>query len=92
VVPGGWQHLVLALPEGAAGTTLREIVVQALPNAPITAINSGEDIALCYEAAHLPLREMAAALVGGDAIPAELVQQVMARSDVKWFSLAPAAT
>jgi hypothetical protein len=90
LVAGGWQHVVLAMPEGSAGTTLQEMMVQALPSVPITVLTSEEDISVCYEAAHLPWREMTAALVDHEIISAEVVERVLTRIDVNW-SPAPVA-
>jgi serine/threonine protein kinase len=83
-VAGGWEHLVLVMPEGPAGNTLGEMVTTAFPDVPVTVVHTDDEVLLCYEAARYPLREMAASLLGTVEVPFELVRRVMTRLDVSW--------
>jgi hypothetical protein len=83
-VEGGREHLLLGVPECPAKAEVVELVREALPDLPLTAVGSEEDLFLVLEGAGYPLGEMAAALVGPEAPDAELVRRVMTRLDVPW--------
>ena len=80
--PAGWEHLVLALPEGPSGETLSGMVAAARSDVPASVVHTEEDVLLCYEAARCPLRDMARALTGPAGVPPDLVRRVMTRLDV----------
>ncbi len=82
--PAGWEHLVLALPEGPAGDALHAMITGALPDIPAAVVHTEEEVLLCYEAARCPLRDMARALVGPAPVPPDLVRRVVTRLDVAW--------
>jgi hypothetical protein len=89
--PGGWQHLLLTLPRTPAGNRLHELI-DRVSDLEVTVLESPDDIVFCQEAAHLPLRHVAAALVGDEPHCAELAQKVLTRTDVAWSTLPPPAT
>jgi len=82
--PAGWEHLVLALPEGPSGETLSGMVAAARSDVPASVVHTEEEVILCYEAARCPLRDMARALTGPAGVPLDLVRRVMTRRDVAW--------
>ncbi len=82
--PAGWEHLVLALPEGPSGETLGGMVAAARSDVPTSVVHTEEEVILCYEAARCPLRDMARALTGPAGVPLDLVRRVMTRRDVDW--------
>ena len=82
--PAGWDHLVLALPEGASGETLSGMIAAALPDVPASVVHTEEEVVFCYEAARCPLRDMVRALIGPAGVPLELVRRVLTRQDVSW--------
>jgi hypothetical protein len=81
---GSRPLLVLAVPPGPAGTTLRDLVAEDVPNVPLTVVESEGDVLMCSEAAYVSLRQTAAALVGKEAAHAEMAGRVMTRVDVDW--------
>ncbi len=81
---GGWEHLVLALPEGQAGSALQGMIATALPDVPATVVPTQEEVILCYEAVGCPLREMVRSAIGPEEVPLDLVLRVMTRTDVAW--------
>lgn len=83
-VEGGREQLLLGVPECPAKAEVVELVREALPDLPLAAVGSEEDLFLVLEGAGYPLGEMAAALVGPEAPDAELVRRVMTRLDVPW--------
>jgi hypothetical protein len=91
-VEGGRERLLLGAPDGPAKAAFLQCVTEAIPDLPITAVQSEEDLFLVYEGAGYAIGEMAAALIGPDAPDPELVQRVMTRQDVNWstWSAAPA--
>jgi hypothetical protein len=89
-VEGGQEHLLLGVPDGPAKVTVLQYAVEAIPDLPVTAVKSEEEMVLIYEGADYPIREIAAALVGPEAPDAELVQRVLTRLDVPWSSWLPA--
>jgi serine/threonine protein kinase len=91
-VEGEREHLLLGVPDCPAKAEVLDLVAEALPDQPLTAVGSEEDLFLVYEGAGYPLGEMAAALVGTEAPEAELVRRVMTRLDVPWsfWTAAPA--
>ena len=91
-VPKGWQHLVVALPDSAAGAALRELLVPALAELPNTVVDSEGDIVLCHEAADLPLEQMAAILVGDEVPYADAAHHVLTRTDIPWVPLSLSKT
>ena len=82
--PAGWEHLVLALPEGPSGETLSGMVAAARSDVPASVVHTEEEVILCYEAARCPLRDVARALTGPAGVPLDLVRRVMTRRDVAW--------
>jgi serine/threonine protein kinase len=79
-----WTQLVLTMPDSDPGKELREFVVNALPDLPTTVFFGEEDVILCHDAAHLPLTEVAAEIVGSDERCHDTSKQVMTRIDVPW--------
>ncbi len=88
-VEGQQEQLLLGVPEGPAKSAVLKCVVDALPDLPILAVKSEEDLFLVYEGAGYPLLEMATALIGPTTPDPELVQRVMTRQDVAWSSWTP---
>jgi hypothetical protein len=80
----GWEHLVLALPEGPSGGTLADMIATALPDVPATVVHTHDEVILCYEAAQCPLREMLRSVIGPAEVPPDLVRRVTTRLDVSW--------
>lgn len=85
----GWQHLVVAVPNGAAGASVQETVTRALPEVAATVVPTDGDVVFCYEAAHLPLAMLAGAVIEQEGTYAELARRVVTRIDVKWTRLPP---
>ncbi len=81
-VPARWQHVVLAVPEGPAGATLRDLALEVFVGTPLTLIEAGPSLLIAREAAQLSLAEVAAQLVREDPTVAELAQKVLTRTDV----------
>jgi hypothetical protein len=78
------EHLVLALPTGPAGDTMREMLATALPGVPTTVVPTTDEVILSYEAGGWLVQEIARALVGAAEVPTEVVRRVMTRRDVSW--------
>ncbi len=72
-----------------AGAALRDELVDLLPDTPMTVLETGDDVLLCYEAAQLPLLQIARALSGTDPTSADLARQVLCRQDIRWTPLDP---
>jgi hypothetical protein len=89
LVPEGWHHLVLALPKSQAGALLGDMVTEAFPDVSTTRLESEGDVILCQEAAHLPIHQVAIALLGEEGVYPDNARRVMTRLDVTWSSLAP---
>jgi serine/threonine protein kinase len=88
-VPGGWEHLVLALPRGQAGDALRELIRKEYLEVPTTVLPSADEVVLCFEAAHYPLQRVAEAVAGRETAHADLAERVRTRLDVTWRPLTP---
>jgi serine/threonine protein kinase len=82
--PDGWEHLVLALPEGPAGNTLSEMIAKALPDVPAAVVHTEDEVILCLEVSHCSVLGVLRALVGPVPVPRELAQSMMTRLDVPW--------
>ena len=87
-LPKGWQHLVVALPNSPAGTTVRQLLEPALAEAPNTFLESEGEIVLCYEVANLPLQQTAELFIGPEGPLADAVRQMLTRNDIAWSTLA----
>jgi hypothetical protein len=72
LVPGGYEQLVLMLPEGPAGAALGELVREVAGGLPCCVLPSETDVVLCFEAGGQPLPDVAAALAGADGVYAQL--------------------
>jgi hypothetical protein len=83
-VSGGWKHLLLGLPDNPAGEKLHEMVTACQPDVATTTIKSEDDLIICLEAAHCPLDEMKATLVGPEPHYATLAERVLTRIDISW--------
>jgi serine/threonine protein kinase len=83
-VPGGWQHLVLALPEGSAAGSLRDAITRQVSDVPSTVLRSDDEIVVLVEAAQLPLQQLADMLIGNERERMEMAHKVMTRVDVPW--------
>jgi serine/threonine protein kinase len=83
-VADAWHHLLVAVPRSPGGAALRDLTAQTLSGIPHTLLDSDDDVVLCLEAAHLPVAELAAALLGPTAGYAELAEQVRTRVDIPW--------
>jgi hypothetical protein len=79
-----WHHVVLALPGGSSGTTLRDLATEAFADSPLTVLDGYEGVAVFHEASGLRVAAVAAALGGDDAGCAELAARVQSRNDVAW--------
>jgi hypothetical protein len=80
--------LLLTAPASEAGLSLRSLLTQAVPEIPVTAVDSADEICFCYEAPQVPLPQAIVTLVGKDpAAIATLAQRVMTRTDVTWSPL-----
>jgi hypothetical protein len=79
-----WHHMVLALPGGSSGTTLRDLATEALTGSPLTVVDGYDGVAVFHEVAGLKVAAVAAALGGDDAGCAELAARVQSRNDVAW--------
>jgi len=86
-VSEGWQRLVVAIPAGPAGETVRNLVTGALPDMPITPLQSEGDILLVQEAANLSLWQVVAELSDREPGYLETAQKVLTRTDVAWSPL-----
>jgi hypothetical protein len=86
-LPKGWQHLVVALPNSPAGTTVRQLLEPALAEVPNSFLESEGEIVLCHEVANLPLQETAELLIGSDLPLADAARQMLTRNDVAWSAL-----
>jgi hypothetical protein len=82
-----WQRLVMALPAGAAGETVKDLVAKALPDMPITHLSSEGDVVLVKEGANIPLRQVVAELCDRDPGYLETSQRVLTRTDIDWAPL-----
>jgi serine/threonine protein kinase len=87
--PGGWLHLVMALPNNPDSAVLREIVTRRLAELPLTILDSEDDVILSFEAANLPVRSLMEALTVNDPSAAEMAKKVLTRVDVSWTFLTP---
>jgi hypothetical protein len=87
-LPKGWQHLVVALPNSPAGTTVRQLLEPALAEAPNTVLESEGEIVLCYEVANLPLQQTAELFIGPEQSLADAARQMLTRNDIAWSTLA----
>jgi serine/threonine protein kinase len=87
-VPRGWQHLLLALPNGPEGSLLRQLLGPFLAEMPNTMLDSDGDIVLCHEAACLPLNQLAEILLGDEAVSTDAACHVLTRQDIAWAPLA----
>ena len=76
--------MVLALPGGSSGTTLRDLATEALTGSPLTVVDGYDGVAVFHEVAGLKVAAVAAALGGDDAGCAELAARVQSRNDVAW--------
>ncbi len=83
-VSGGWKHSLLGLPDNPAGEKLHEMVTACQPDVATTTIKSEDDLIICLEAAHCPLDEMKATLVGPEPHYATLAARVLTRIDISW--------
>src|SRR5262249_29832192 len=81
---GGWQHLLLCLPNDPASNEIREMIARRLPALPTSSIGSESDVVLHFEAAHIPLRQAVDLLIGDDPEHAEIARKVLTRIDVPW--------
>ena len=82
--PAGWEHLVVAVPEGPSGEALTGMIAAARSDVPATVVHTEEEVLLCYETARCPLREMVRALTGPAGAPPDMVRRVVTRLDVPW--------
>jgi hypothetical protein len=89
-VDGGRDQLLLGVPDGPAQAAVLKLVAEAIPDLPVAAVGSEEDLFLVYEGSGYPIDEIAVALVGPEAPDVELVRRVMTRLDVSWSSWSPA--
>ena len=83
--PAGWEHLVVAVPEGPSGEAMCGMIAAARSDVPATVVHTEEEVLLCYEAARCPLREMVRALTGPAGAPPDMVRRVLTRLDVTWL-------
>ena len=93
-VPGCAEHLIVALPESAAGAAIAGALIKAIPGGRGALVNSDDEVVICYETPACPLQAAADALLGRADVPGELVRQVMTRTDVPWYgpiAIAPEA-
>jgi hypothetical protein len=90
-VAGGWQQLVLALPGGSAGETLKEMIDQTAAGVPVTVVPSIDDLLLCFEVVHMPIAGAAVALSNAEPTD-DLRERVLTRIDISWEPLTPDAT
>jgi len=87
-LPKGWEHLVVALPSGPAGTTIRQLLEPALAEAPNTFLDSEGEIVLCQEVANLPLQQTAEVFIGPEGTFTDAARQILTRNDIAWSTLA----
>jgi hypothetical protein len=88
-VPGGWQHLLLAVPEGSAGARIRELTLQQIGDLPKTVAggNPDGDVIVCIEAAGYALPQVVRFLTDNDPSYVELANKVLTRKDLAWMPL-----
>jgi hypothetical protein len=86
-VPGSRSHLILALPNSAAGQRFRSLVTQQLPNVSLSVLTSEGDVLVGYQEVNLPVPLVAEALIANTPGCAATARQVLTRTDVTWTPL-----
>jgi serine/threonine protein kinase len=82
--PNRPQLLLLALPSSAAGNQLRQRACRESSALPATIVDSAGDIAVCHEAAAVPLRDAMPGLTDNEGAWARLAARASTRTDVVW--------
>jgi hypothetical protein len=82
--PNRPQLLLLALPSSAAGNQFRQRASHESFALPATIVESRGDIAVCHEAAAIPLRDALPGLTDNEGAWASLAARASTRTDVVW--------
>jgi hypothetical protein len=84
---GGDRRLLIVAPPDSAPGQLVEQLGSEVPQAPTIVIDTEGDMLVCYEDEQLPLRRVAAAVLGGRVQNVEIAARLHARNDVQWSPL-----
>ena len=85
---GGDRRLLMLTNRQEDAAALAEAVTRITGHAPSVVVDGGNDPALCYEMAGIPLWEAAASLVDGHPHCAALAARLHTRCDIEWTPLA----
>jgi hypothetical protein len=79
-----WQHVLLVVPDDPPAAELREDALEALANVPVTVVEAGDALQVCWEGAGLSWPRLASRFTGDDPAFIELAEKLETRRDVSW--------
>lgn len=84
---GGARRVLLVAPEKISNMKLAEILGEEMAALPTLVVDAEDDALICVECEQLPLRRIAAAILGDRFQFVEVAERLLTRVDVRWTSL-----